>query len=213
MVQALRVALGAVLGFFLCAAHAQSVPTCTLTAEPPTILGQGQVTLTWSSTGATTCVASGGWAGPKDCNGTQTLTVSQSRTFTLKANAAQGKATARWTKVTQNQDGTPATITGYKIFIADAPSGLPSATAIALPVSPLEYVFWRAPGDVSVGMKSVRADGVESNLSNVQSKSVVAASATCSDSVTVNPRPKSPTLTLSWLKELLGLDGKPEDRT
>lgn len=208
-------ALILLLGLLLAAAPAlaQQVPTCTLTATPETITGSGTVTLTWSSTGAATCVASGGWSGQKECNGTQTLQVSQSRTFTLKASAAMGKVTARWTKPTQNEDGTPATITGYKLFVADAPSGLPAATAIDLPATPLEYVFWRTPGDVSAGIKAIRADGVASELSNVASKSVTAASATCSDSVTVSPRPKSPALTLSWLKDLLGIDGNNEDRT
>jgi hypothetical protein len=213
VVQAVRLALGVVLFCFLGVAHAQQVPTCTLTAEPATVLGQGQVTLTWSSTGATTCVASGGWAGVKECSGSQTLTVSQSRTFILTAKSAQGKVTARWTKPTQNEDGTPMTVLGYKLFVGDAPSELPGATAINLPPTPLEYVFWRAPGDVSAGIKAVRSDGVDSNLSNVSSKNVVAASGKCEDSVTVNPRPKAPTLTLSWLKEILGIDGKPEDRT
>jgi hypothetical protein len=158
-------------------------------------------------------VASGGWSGPKECSGTQTLAVSQTRTFTLVVKGAQGKVTARWTKPTQNTDGTPATVTGYKLFVADAPTGLPSATAIALPATPLEYVFWRNPGDVSAGIKAVRSDGVESALSNVSSKDVVAAQAKCEDSVTVNPRPKAPTLTLSWLKEILGIEDKREDRT
>ena len=216
MVQALRLALGVLLVFFLCAAQAQQVPTCTLTAEPATVTGSGTVTLTWSSTGATTCTASGGWTGAKECSGTQQLSVSQSRTFTLTAKAAQGKVTAKWTKVTQNEDGTPATVTGYRIYIADAPSGLPSATAIDLPATPLEYVFWRSPGDVSAGVKSIRSDGVDSKLSNVSSKNVMAAQATCQDSVTVNPRPKAPTLTLSWLKEIKEFftpDPKPENRT
>jgi hypothetical protein len=66
---------------------------------------------------------------------------------------------------------------------------------------------------VSAGIKTVRSDGVDSGMSNVSSKNVVAASAKCEDSVTVNPRPKAPTLTLSWLKEILGLERKPEDRT
>jgi hypothetical protein len=213
MVQALKIALGTLLVFFLATAQAQQMPTCTLTAEPETILGQGQVTVTWSSTGATTCVASGGWAGPKECNGTQTLTVSQSRTFTLTAKATQGKVTNRWSKPTQNEDGTPMTVKGYKLFIADTPSGLPSATAVDLPTTPLEYVFWRSPGDVSTGIKSVRSDGVESKLSNIASKNVTAAQAQCSDSVTVNPRPKAPTLTISWLKDLLGLDQQKDDPT
>ena len=195
-------------------AHAQNVPTCTVSAEPPTVLGQAMVTVTWSATNAATCVASGGWSGVKDCGGgSQQLAVSQSRTFTMTAKAAQGKVTARWTKPTQNTDGTPMTVTGYKLFTADTPSGLPGATAITLPVSPLEYVFWRAPGDVSAGIKTIRSDGVESALSNVASKTVVAAVATCSDAVTVNPRPKSPVLTISWLKSLFTREPEKADET
>ena len=208
MVQA--VGLAWLLLFAAGVAGAQQVPTCTLSAEPPTVLGQGVVTVTWSAANAASCLASGGWSGAKDpAGGSQQLTVSQTRTFTLTCKAAQGKSTARWTKPTQNTDGTPATVTGYKLYLADAPSGLAGATPINLPASPLEYVFWRAPGDVSAGIKAVRSDGVESMLSNVASKSVIAAVATCSDNVTVNPRVKAPTLTISWLKSLF--DREPPD--
>ena len=204
-------------GLYAVKAEAQSQPTCTLTAEPETVLGQGQVTVAWQSTGATTCVASGGWAGPKDCSGSQVLTVSQSRTFILTAKSTQGKVTNRWSKPTQNEDGTAMTVKGYRLFIADTPSGLPSATAIDLPTSPLEYVFWRSPGDVSTAIQTVRSDGVESKLSNIASKNVQAASATCQDSVTVSPRPKAPTLTISWLNKVkeffVPADRKEEDRT
>ena len=210
MVQALRVS--ALLALFACAAAAaQQQPTCTLTAAPQTILGQGQVTLTWNSTGATTCVASGGWAGTKECNGTQPLTVSQSRTFTLTAKSDKGKVTNRWSRPTQNEDGTAMTVKGYKLFIADTPSSLPSATAIDLPTTPLEYVFWRSPGDVSTAIQAVRSDGVESKLSNIASKNVTAAQTQCSDTVTVNPRPKAPTLTISWLNQIKEFfTGKPK---
>ena len=212
MVQALRIA--ALVALFACgAAAAQNTPTCTVGAQPATVTGTADVTVTWTATHATTCVASGGWTGPKDpAGGSQVLAVSQSRTFSLNCKAATGKVVARWTKITANTDGSPATITGYRLYIADAPSGLPSATAINLPATPLEYVFWRSPGDVSAGIKAVRADSVDSVLSNVASKNVVAAAATCADSVTVNPRPKAPTLnlTLTWLKSLFSKD-KPDE--
>jgi hypothetical protein len=113
-------------------------------------------------------------------------------TFTLNVKAATGKVVARWDRITQNQDGSPAVVTGYKLFVSDSPTGLPSATAIPLPASPQEYTFWRSPGPVSAGIKSVRADSVESVLSNIASKTVVAASGTCSATVTIAPRPKAP---------------------
>ena len=211
MVQALRLAVGVLLLFFLLAAHAQNTPTCGVAAEPATLTGSGDVTVTWTATHAVSCVASGGWSGAKDpAGGSQVLAVSQSRTFTLNCKAATGKVVARWTKITANTDGTPATMTGYRLYIADAPSGLPSATAIPLPATPLEYTFWRSPGDVSAGIKAVRSDSVDSALSNVARKSVVAAAATCSDSVTVNPRPKAPSLTLTLSKLLEFFKGKPD---
>jgi hypothetical protein len=213
MVQALRLFLLLTLA---CAslAQAQAVPTCTVTALPETGVGNTVVTVTWKATDAAVCVASGGWSGPKDCaGGSQQLTVSASRTFTMVARGPTGKVVAKWTKPTQNTDGTPATVTGFKLYIADAPTGLPAATPIDLPVSPLEYVFWRQPGDVSAGVKAIRSDGVESVLSNVSSKNVNAASATCADSVTITPRVKAPVLTLSWLKELFTFDRNKGDQT
>lgn len=211
MVQAMKLAM---LGLvFVCnAAIAQNVPTCTLTAAPTTGTGATDVTLTWSTTACASALASGAWSGPKECaGGTQVRNdVAATSTFSLKVTAATGKAVARWTKITQNTDDTPATITGYRLYIADAPTGLPSATAINLPVTPLEYTFWRSPGPVSAGIKSVRSDGIDSILSNIGSKTVAAATGTCQASVTINPRPKAPslTLTLTWLKELF----KPKDK-
>jgi hypothetical protein len=205
MVQALKLILGVVLLFFLLAAHAQQIPTCTITAQPATATGSADVTVEWATTGAQTCVATGGWSGPKDCaGGSQVMQdVTQNRTFTLKVAAATGKVTARWTKPTQNTDGSPATVTGYKLYVADSAAQLPTAQPIALPATPLEYVFWRPPGNVTAGIKAVRSDSVESGLSNVASKNVLAASGTCSATVTISPRPKAPTLTITWLKEFL----------
>ena len=203
MVQAIRLLF--LTALVSAPAIAQQAPTCSISVSPVEAFGNTDVTVTWATTGAVTCVASGGWAGPKDCaGGSQVLAVSQSRTFTLSARASTGKVTAKYTKPTQNTDGTAAVVTGFKLFIADAPSGLASATPIILPVTPLEYVFWRAPGDVSAGIKAIRSDGVESAMSNIASKTVSVASTSCAATVTINPRVKAPSLTLSWLKEISG---------
>ncbi len=55
------------------------VPTASITASPTTITAGGSTTLTWSSTNADRCVASGGgggdnWAGPKAASGSVTVT-------------------------------------------------------------------------------------------------------------------------------------------
>ena len=46
-------------------------PTLTLTANPLSIQAGESSTLTWSSTNATSCTASGGWSGSKSVNGSE----------------------------------------------------------------------------------------------------------------------------------------------
>jgi hypothetical protein len=41
-------------------------------------------------------------------------------------------------------------------------------------------------------------------MSNIASKTVSVASTSCAATVTINPRVKAPSLTLSWLKEISG---------
>ncbi|MFA7285863.1 MAG: peptidoglycan-binding protein [Candidatus Paceibacterota bacterium] len=48
-------------------------PTVTITASPNTVPYGGSTTLSWSSTNATTCVASNSWSGSKDTSGTTTF--------------------------------------------------------------------------------------------------------------------------------------------
>jgi hypothetical protein len=48
-------------------------PTVTLTANPTTVVSGGSSTLTWSSTNATTCTASGNWSGTKQTSGSQVM--------------------------------------------------------------------------------------------------------------------------------------------
>lgn len=67
-------------------------PTITFSVSPTTItLGQS-ATLTWSSMNATSCTASGGWAGNEATSGTQTVTPtgSGSVTYTLQCKAPSG---------------------------------------------------------------------------------------------------------------------------
>lgn len=69
-------------------------PTVTLTANPTTVPLNGSSTLTWSSTNATSCNASGGtggWAGSKATTGTQSITgITAATTFTLACTGTGG---------------------------------------------------------------------------------------------------------------------------
>ena len=50
-------------------------PDLTFRADPLTVVFGGNTTLTWSSTDATTCTASGLWSGSKPPSGTETLSL------------------------------------------------------------------------------------------------------------------------------------------
>jgi hypothetical protein len=73
-----------------------SPPTIAISAAPTTItLGQTS-TLTWSTTNATSCTASGAWSGAQATSGTvgETPTATGISTYALTCNGAGGSATA-----------------------------------------------------------------------------------------------------------------------
>jgi hypothetical protein len=68
-------------------------PTVTLAANPATVNSGSASTLTWSSTNATACNASGAWSGSKAVNGSQsTGNLTATGTYTLTCTGAGGSA-------------------------------------------------------------------------------------------------------------------------
>ncbi len=64
-------------------------PTVSLTASPSAIGYNGSTTLIWSSTDATSCVASGDWSGTKATAGSQSVgSLTQTSTFILTCGSA-----------------------------------------------------------------------------------------------------------------------------
>jgi endoglucanase len=80
---------------------APSAPTVTLTVSP-TSLTVGQVaTLSWSSTNATACTASGAWSGARPLNGSQSVAPASAGTLTYSlACTGAGGTTSRSAAVT-----------------------------------------------------------------------------------------------------------------
>jgi hypothetical protein len=72
-----------------------AAPAVKLTASP-TIIGPGTATtLTWSSSGATSCAASGGWSGAKATSGsTSTGSLTATTSYTLTCTGAGGSTVA-----------------------------------------------------------------------------------------------------------------------
>jgi len=69
-------------------------PTATLTSSLPSVATNGSVTLTWSSTNASSCTASGSWTGALTTSGTKSVVVAQNSTYSLSCTGAGASATA-----------------------------------------------------------------------------------------------------------------------
>jgi hypothetical protein len=77
-------------------ATAPPAPTVTLAANPNSVTLGSSATLTWSSTNATACTASGGWSGSEAVSGSlsETPTSAGETIFTLTCTGAGGSANA-----------------------------------------------------------------------------------------------------------------------
>lgn len=88
-----------------------SIPSASITMSisSPEIYLADDVTITWSTTNATSCTASGDWSGAKSLSGTETLsfTTSGQKNFTLTCQNSAGNETSRsvTTNVIGNVDG------------------------------------------------------------------------------------------------------------
>ena len=96
------------------------LPTINFSADPATIAGGQSSTLTWSTSNATSCSASGGWTGTKVTSGTQTVTPTQSTIYTLACTGSSGSATQSTavTVFTPSQTNTTAIKAGGSSFTA-----------------------------------------------------------------------------------------------
>lgn len=85
-------------------------PTINFTATPANLEGNATSTLTWSTTNATTCEASGEWSGSKAVNGSETVgpfTTAGSRTYTLTCRNQNGPFATQSVDVIVASDTTP----------------------------------------------------------------------------------------------------------
>ncbi|MDP2651687.1 MAG: CARDB domain-containing protein, partial [bacterium] len=74
----------------------QLAPTATLTASPTSVASGGRSTLTWSSTGATSCTAGGPWSTSGNLSGSGlTNALTSDTTFTLQCSGPGGSSQLR----------------------------------------------------------------------------------------------------------------------
>ena len=167
-------------------------PTVSLAANPSTVAGGKSTTLTWSSTNATTCAASGGWSGnlspggssvtaPLSASTTYGLTctgpggsASQTLVVTVANTTALGTAALSWMPPAKNVDGsTPVTpLAGYIVYYGTSTSALTNFVRIATPATTAYTVTGLDAGTWYFAVAAVAVDATVSPLSVIGSKTV-----------------------------------------
>ena len=176
--------------------------TVQLSASPTTGISPLPVTLNWSSTGAVSCNASGGWSGAKALSGSETVTLTSTATFTLTCSAADGSAQLTWTAPTQNTDGSnipatgPGSLAGFKLFHAPLQTNVATATPIVInDKAATTYTITGLPaGQRYYGAKAFNVELVDSDMSGLVNNVVTIPSSAVNAAVTVTTKPKPPVL-------------------
>jgi len=163
----------------------EGVPAVQISALPPGVAVGGSSTLSWTSTDATACEASGGWTGNRLLSGSEsTGPVTVDTSYWLSCSGPGGNALAlttvmirvaelSWDAPTENVDGTPLTdLAGFNIYWGNASRQYDFSVALTDP-NLLSYKIQLAPGTYFFSMTATDVDGNESAFSNEVSKLII----------------------------------------
>jgi hypothetical protein len=141
------------------------------------VLINDTVQLTWSSTNADSCEASGNWSGQVDTNGTFTSApLTDNALFQLTC-FAQGQSavsqlgvevvdnTVRWAAPTENVDGTDLTdLNGFAVYWGNSSRNYNSSTNLG--AGAREWTLDVAPGTYYLAVTAINSQAEESDYSN-----------------------------------------------
>lgn len=94
---------GSVVLHFKIAETQELLPTVSLSANPSSITQGSFATLSWNSSNANSCLASGGWSGQKSLSGSEQINPSITTSYTITCTNTQGRNAARSVTVFVNQ--------------------------------------------------------------------------------------------------------------
>lgn len=169
------------------------VPSATLSVYPSVIAPGGSSTLTWSSSNATSCAASGGWTGALGTGGTQnTGAVSANTTYSLTCSGPGGSSapvstTLTVSSATMSLSPTAAaiTLTRTQQFTATVPGGGAATWAVDGIPSGNSSV-----GTISsAGLYTAGSAGGSAGLHSIVAKSVANSTQTAAATVAVTDLP------------------------
>jgi hypothetical protein len=159
-------------------------PTVTLSAADTVVANGGSTRLTWSSSNATSCSASGGWSGSRAVSGSLNVgPLTRQTTFSLSCTGSGGSAmqmisvsingavSLGWQPPTQNTDGSPLTdLSGYRIYFGQVSGNYTDQTAVSAPAS--SYSVTLPSGNYYFVMTALDHEGNESTFSNEVQRTV-----------------------------------------
>lgn len=171
-----RGALGAVaLLAALPALAATAKPTVKLTASTATVSLGASTTLTWSSTGATSCVASGAWSGTQALNGSaSTGVLVAAGTYTLTCTGTGGVSSASASvavtptlaQLTATTAALQSTVAAQATELGKLSSGVTAADLVGTyKLLILQYELDAATAGTSVGVRNSVFTGATVTLS------------------------------------------------
>ena len=161
-----------------------------LTASPASVPSDGSTTLTWVSSNADSCTASGDWSGSKDLSGSETIdgltadsqfiltcsdadgSVNDSVDVTI-ASSGDGTALLSWTPPTENTDGSALTdLAGYKIYYGTASNNYTQSVTIDNPGLSSYQIDNLTAADWYFVITAVNSSDIESAYSAEVSKTI-----------------------------------------
>src|SRR3989344_210706 len=166
-------------------------PTVVITASPGSVSYNSASTLTWSSTNATSCVASGDWSGSKATSGSEsTGNLTSGKSYTIACTGPGGTATAFTFVTVGSAPPTPPTV-----VITASPGSVSYNSASTLTWSSTNATSCVASGDWS-GSKAVSGSESTGNLTSGKSYTIACTgaggTATALTFVTVGSAPPTP---------------------
>ncbi len=172
------------------AAQAQTAGVVTLRANSTSATGSFVPVLTWSTNpAASSCRASGGWSGTRAASGTVTLpAITANTNYTLTCSWSTGSAVVSWVAPTANTNGTPLTnLAGFRVYYGTSSTSLTQSTTVNNMAARSATISPLVPGTWYFKVRAFNASQVESNDSNLASKTVAGATAANTVRIAIAP--------------------------
>jgi hypothetical protein len=173
-------------------------PTLTLSANPTSLATGQSSTLSWSTTNASSCTASGGWSGSKSVSGNQAVTVSATTTYSLACTGTGG---------TVSRSVTVTVVAAPTLVMAINPTSVPRGSSANLTWSSTDATTCTASGGWS-GNRSLSGNiQVSPSTTTTYTLECAGVGGTRSSSVTLTVEIPAPTISFSVNPATIGSGG------